>query len=86
MTSASSLAQEPLNRSLDAIRKSEAKLRQVLDTIRALVWSNRTDGANDFSNQRWQDYTGISSEDARPGVSSGTYEFECADHGRDGNR
>jgi PAS domain S-box-containing protein len=65
MTSASSLAQEPLSRSLDAIRKSEAKLRQVLDTIPALVWSNLADGPNDFSNQRWQDYTGISSEDAR---------------------
>ena len=65
MTSDSSLAQEPLSRSLDAIRKSEAKLRQVLDTIPALVWSNLADGPNDFSNQRWQDYTGVSSEDAR---------------------
>jgi formate hydrogenlyase transcriptional activator len=65
MTSASSLAQERPSSSLDAIRISEAKLRQVLDTIPALVWSNLADGANDFSNQRWQDYTGISSEDAR---------------------
>lgn len=54
----SSLAQEPHSRSLDEIRKSEAELRQVVDTIPALVWSNLADGANDFSNQRWQDYTG----------------------------
>src|SRR5215467_2504090 len=40
---------------------NEAKLRQVVDTIPALVWSNLPDGPNDFSNQRWQDYTGISS-------------------------
>jgi formate hydrogenlyase transcriptional activator len=65
MTSGSSLTQEPLSRSPDEIRKSEAKLRQVVDTIPALVWSSLADGPNDFSNQRWQDYTGISSEDAR---------------------
>ena len=65
MTLASSLAQDPISRSLDEIQKSEAKLRQVVDTIPALVWSNLADGPNDFSNQRWQDYTGISSEDAR---------------------
>ena len=65
MTLVSSLAQDPISRSLDEIQKSEAKLRQVVDTIPALVWSNLADGPNDFSNQRWQDYTGISSEDAR---------------------
>lgn len=65
MTLASSLAQDPISRSLDEIQKSEAKLRQVVDAIPALVWSNLADGPNDFSNQRWQDYTGISSEDAR---------------------
>jgi hypothetical protein len=56
MTIASSLAQDPISRSLDEIQKSEAKLRQVVDTILALVWSNLADGPNDFSNQRWQDY------------------------------
>ena len=56
---------DPTSRSPDEIQKSEAKLRQVVDTIPALVWSNLADGPNDFSNQRWQDYTGISSEDAR---------------------
>jgi formate hydrogenlyase transcriptional activator len=65
MTLASSLAQDPISRSLDEIQKAEAKLRQVVDTIPALVWSNLADGPNDFANQRWQDYTGIGSEDAR---------------------
>ena len=65
MTLASSLAQDPISRSLDEIQKAEAELRQVVDTIPALVWSNLADGPNDFTNQRWQDYTGIGSEDAR---------------------
>src|SRR5262249_20450256 len=65
MKSTSIAAQEPLGRDLEEIRKSEAKLRQVVDTIPALVWSNLADGPNDFSNKKWQDYTGVSSEEAR---------------------
>src|SRR5215831_6504405 len=65
MKSTSTAAQEPLGRDLEEIRKSEAKLRQVVDTIPALVWSNLADGPNDFSNKKWQDYTGVSSEEAR---------------------
>jgi len=65
MKSPVSVPQEALGRDPEAIRQSEAKLRQFVDTIPALVWSNLADGQNDFSNQRWQDYTGISSEEAR---------------------
>jgi formate hydrogenlyase transcriptional activator len=65
MNSAPSLPQEAQSRDPEAIRPSEAKLRQVLDAVPALVWSNLADGQNDFSNQRWVDYTGISSEEAR---------------------
>jgi hypothetical protein len=65
MESASSLAKEALSRDLEETRKSEAKLRQVVDSIPAPVWSNLADGPNDFSNQRWQDYRGTSSEEAR---------------------
>jgi PAS domain S-box-containing protein len=64
MKSAASLGQEPLSHDLEEIRKSEARLRHI-DTIPVLVWSNLADGPNDFSNQWWQDYTGISSEGAR---------------------
>jgi formate hydrogenlyase transcriptional activator len=65
MQPTSSSAQAALTRALQNGRKSEADLRQVVDTIPALVWSNLADGPNDFSNQRWEDYTGISSEEAR---------------------
>ena len=65
MKSAPSVAQEPAGRGPEATWQSEAKLRQVIDTIPAIVWSNLSDGANDFSNQRWRDYTGISSDEAR---------------------
>ena len=37
MTLASSVPQDPISRSLDEIQKSEAKLRQAVDTIPALV-------------------------------------------------
>jgi formate hydrogenlyase transcriptional activator len=40
-------------------------IRLVLDTIPTLAWSARSDGAADFFNQRWLDYTGLSSEQAR---------------------
>ena len=65
MKSAPSVSQEPVGRGPEAMWQSEAKLRQVIDTIPAIVWSNLSDGANDFSNQRWRDYTGISSDEAR---------------------
>ncbi len=65
MESASSLAKKALSRDLEETRKSEAKLRQVVDSIPAPVWSNLADGPNDSSNQRWQDYRGTSSEEAR---------------------
>jgi PAS domain S-box-containing protein len=45
------------------IRKSEARLRLIIDTIPALAWSTRPDGSVDFFNQRWLDYTGLSSEE-----------------------
>ena len=54
-------------KSADSVPRSEVELRQVVDMIPALVRfrSNLADGSNDFSNQGWQDYTGISSEEAR---------------------
>ena len=62
MTSAASVPPEALGRDPEEIRTSEAKLRQVVDALPALVriWSNLADGRTDFSNQGWQDYTGTS--------------------------
>jgi PAS domain S-box-containing protein len=49
---------------LTEARKSEARLRLIVDSIPVPAWSSRADGATDFVNQRWLDYTGISAEDA----------------------
>jgi formate hydrogenlyase transcriptional activator len=42
-----------------------AERRTILDVIPAIAWSKLPDGSNEFVNQRWQDYTGISAEQAR---------------------
>jgi PAS domain S-box-containing protein len=43
-----------------ALRDSEDRLRHIIDTIPAMAWSVRPDGAVDFLNQVWLDYTGLS--------------------------
>src|ERR1022692_4190 len=45
-------------------QKSEARLRLIIDSIPVPAWSSRADGATDFVNQRWLDYTGITAEAA----------------------
>jgi PAS domain S-box-containing protein len=45
-------------------QKSEARLRLIIDSIPVPAWSSRADGAADFINQRWLDYTGIPAEEA----------------------
>ena len=51
---------EDRKRAEDAMRESEDRLRLVVDTIPALVWSALPDGAVDFVNERWLQYTGQS--------------------------
>jgi formate hydrogenlyase transcriptional activator len=46
---------------------SEAKLRRILDTIPALVSGFLSDGSNEFMNQRWHEYTGLSREQSQHG-------------------
>ena len=57
-------SQEALTSALDEIRRSEAKLRQVIDAIPAMAWCNLPDGSNEFLNKRWHDYTGLSPEES----------------------
>src|ERR1035438_9667379 len=45
-------------------QKSEARLRLIINSIPVPAWSCRADGATDFVNQRWLDYTGITAEAA----------------------
>jgi formate hydrogenlyase transcriptional activator len=55
-------SQKALRGALDEIRSSEAKLRQIIDTIPALVWWALPDGSKEFLNKYWRDYTGLSAE------------------------
>jgi PAS domain S-box-containing protein len=45
-----------------ALQNSEDRLRLVIDTIPAHVWSARPDGSVDFINQRWLESTGLAIE------------------------
>jgi PAS domain S-box-containing protein len=51
-----------LQKAFDEIKKSEAKVRQVIDTIPTLAWCNLPDGPNEFLNKGWHEYTGLSPE------------------------
>ncbi len=47
----------------DLARQAQ-NVRLVVDAIPTLAWSARSDGSADFFNQRWLDYTGLSTEQA----------------------
>ncbi|HBB86540.1 MAG TPA: hypothetical protein DC047_02865 [Blastocatellia bacterium] len=47
----------------DALRRSEDRIRLIIDTIPTMAWSIRPDGVIEFVNQRWLDYTGLSLEE-----------------------
>jgi PAS domain S-box-containing protein len=49
-------------RSEEALRATESRLRRVIDTIPIMAWTVRPDGTVDYLNQRWIDYTGLSLE------------------------
>ena len=50
-------------RAEEGVRRSEERLRLVIDTLPALVWSKLPDGSADFLNQRFREYTGLSVEE-----------------------
>src|ERR1700754_3195468 len=43
---------------------SEKELRDVINAIPGFVWSAPSDGAVDFVNNRWREFTGLSPQDA----------------------
>jgi PAS domain S-box-containing protein len=49
---------------IDDRKRAEDRIRLIIETIPTLVWTLQPDGAVDFVNQRWMDYTGISLEEA----------------------
>ena len=50
-------------RAEDAVRKNEEQLRDVIDTIPVIAFISMPDGSNEFTNQTWQKYTGLSVKD-----------------------
>ena len=46
----------------EELRRSEKELRDVIDTIPAIVWSSLPDGSNTYVNKRYVEYTGSSAE------------------------
>ena len=44
----------------EALRRNERELRQVIETIPAMVWTALPDGSNASINSRWMEYTGSS--------------------------
>ena len=54
-----------LLREIAETKISAAHLRKILDTIPTLASCNLPDGSNEFLNQRWHDYTGLSPQEAR---------------------
>jgi PAS domain S-box-containing protein len=47
----------------EALRESEKHLRDVIESIPSAAWTGRPDGSNDFVNQGWRQYTGLSLAD-----------------------
>jgi PAS domain-containing protein len=58
-------AKAALESALTEVRKSEVRLRTIIDTIPAMAWCALPDGFAEFHNQRWLDYTGLSDEEGR---------------------
>src|SRR6266436_5218043 len=47
---------------VEAVKRTEDRIRLIIDTIPTMAWSLRPDGVVDFLNQRWLDYSGLSFE------------------------
>jgi PAS domain S-box-containing protein len=45
------------------LKKSEARLWRVIDTIPTLVWSMLPDGSNEFLSRQWREYAGHTAEE-----------------------
>jgi len=51
-------------RAEETVRQGERQLRDVIETMPAIVWSTLPDGSVEFINRRWQEFTGLGGEDA----------------------
>ena len=57
-------ARAELEKALAEIKKSEDRLRVIIDTIPTMAWTDRPDGSAEFLSRGWLDYTGLSMEEA----------------------
>src|SRR5882757_2767203 len=57
-------SQEALRTALAEIQKSEGNLRKIIDTMPTIAWCNLPDGSNEFLNQRWHDYSGLTPQES----------------------
>src|SRR5882672_6930964 len=48
---------------IEELKRAEDRIRLIIDTIPMMAWSIRPDGAVDFVNQRWLEYTGLTLEE-----------------------
>lgn len=51
----------------EALHESEARYRHLANAIPQIVWTSAADGTQEYLNQRWTEYTGISFEESRGG-------------------
>jgi PAS domain S-box-containing protein len=49
---------------ITSARESEDRIRRIIDTVPAQLWTETPDGVVDFVNRRWIDYTGMTLEQA----------------------
>src|SRR5713101_608628 len=50
---------------ITARKRAEGEIHSLIDAIPQLVWTGRPDGYVDYYNQRWRDYTGMTTEQAQ---------------------
>jgi formate hydrogenlyase transcriptional activator len=55
-------ANAELQRQNERLRRSERDLREVVETIPCMAWSAAADGAAQFFNRRWLEYTGLTAD------------------------
>lgn len=48
----------------EALRASEERMRTLADAVPQIIWTNRKDGAAEYFNRRWYEYSGLSSEES----------------------
>jgi PAS domain S-box-containing protein len=73
-------ARAALEKAFDEIKKSQDRLRLVIDTIPSMVWSALPDGSVDFVSQPWMEYHGLSLEDLdRQGLAAFVHPDDVAE-------